>query len=191
MTRTGIFGGSFNPIHNAHLHLGRLFLEAAGLDELWFLVSPQNPLKQNKDLLDEQLRLQMVEMALEGDERMKACDFEFSLPRPSFMIHTLTEMSSRWPDREFALLIGGDNWQRFGLWFRADEIIDSYDLYIYPRKDAAIDEGMLPPTVHLLEAELDNMSSTEIRRRISRGESIDGLVPDAVRLFIEQEGLYR
>lgn len=178
--RTGIFGGSFNPIHNGHIALARQLREVAQLDEVWLMVSPQNPLKQQEGLLADDLRLQMAQMALKDDPFIKVSDYEFHLPRPSYTWHTLQSLQRDYPDREFVLLIGGDNWERFPFWYRADDIVSNYRLVVYPRRGSDIDIAALPPTVTVVEAELLDISSTDIRRRVRSGLPITGLVPDSI-----------
>ena len=121
--KTGIYGGSFNPIHNGHIAIARKMTELAGLDEVWLVVSPQNPLKERGDLLDDRLRLEMTRMALAPYPKLKASDFEFALPRPSYMWNTLQALSAAHPDREFTLLIGADNWEVFSRWYHYEDII--------------------------------------------------------------------
>ena len=159
----GIFGGSFNPIHNGHLQLARQLREAAGLDEVWLMVSPQNPLKQQTDLLDDDVRLQLARQAVGGEQGIVVSDYEFRLP---------------FPDREFVLMIGGDNWQHFQRWYRADDIIEHYPIVVYPRRDSDI--GSVPPGVKVVEADLLDISSTDIRRRVREGKTIAGMVPDTI-----------
>ena len=185
MVRTGIFGGSFNPIHNGHIQLVRQLREAAKLDEVWLMVSPQNPLKQQAGLLDDDLRLQMAQKALVDDPHIHVSDYEFHLPRPSYTWNTLQALEHDFPDREFVLLIGGDNWERFSRWYRADDIISNYQLVVYPRRGSDIDLESLPPSVTVVEAELLDISSTDIRRRVRRGQPITGLVPDSIVEAVE------
>lgn len=178
---TGIFGGSFNPIHCGHIALARRLLDTAGLDEIWFMVSPQNPLKRQSDLLDDGQRLEIVRQALLGEPRLEACDYEFRLPRPSYTWETLRRMSAEWPDRRFTLLIGADNWQAFDHWHRGADIVSNYPVVIYPRLGSTVDRASLPAGVTLADTPLLDISSTEVRRRIRRGEPIDGMVPECVK----------
>ena len=178
--KTGIFGGSFNPIHTGHIALARQLREAAGLDEVWLMVSPQNPLKQQATLLDDDLRLQMARTALADEPFIEVSDYEFHLPRPSYTWNTLRALKDDYPNREFVLLIGGDNWEHFPRWYRADDIIRNYQLIVYPRRGSDIDLTSLPSTVTVIEAELLDISSTDIRRRVRRHQSIKGMVPDSI-----------
>ena len=189
MIKTGIFGGSFNPIHNGHIQLARQLREAAGLDEVWLMVSPQNPLKEQAGLLADDLRLQMARQALANEPFIEVSDYEFHLPRPSYTWNTLQALKGNFPDREFALLIGGDNWERFSRWYRADDIVSNYQIIVYPRRGSDIDLKSLPPTVSVVEAELLDISSTDIRRRVRRGQPITGMVPDSIVQAVEK--LYR
>jgi nicotinate-nucleotide adenylyltransferase len=190
MIKTGIYGGSFNPIHNGHIALAKAFLRLAALDEVWFVVSPQNPFKVNDHLLDDRWRLRLTKAALQGETRLMASDYEFHLPKPSYMWHTLQSMSREYPDREFTLLIGGDNWTTFHRWYHADDILSHYSLAVYPRKDNPIDTATLPPNVQLINAELLDISSTEVRHRITKGQDISHLVPPRVAELITKNHLY-
>lgn len=178
MTKTGIFGGSFNPIHNGHIALARQLREAAGLDEVWLMVSPHNPLKEQAGLLDDQLRLQMARQALADEPFIKASDYEFHLPRPSYTWNTLQALEADYPEREFVLMIGGDNWEHFSRWYRADDILSRYSLVVYPRRGSDI--GQIPENVQVVDAELLDISSTDIRRRVRQGKTIAGMVPDRI-----------
>lgn len=178
--KTGIYGGSFNPIHNGHIAIARNMTELAGLDEVWLVVSPQNPLKERGDLLDDHLRLEMTHMALAPYPKLKASDFEFALPRPSYMWNTLQALSAAHPDREFTLLIGADNWAVFDRWYHASDIIAHYPIAIYPRTGSPIDTDTLPPSVHLYDTGLYDISSTEVREKVARGEDVSQLVPKEI-----------
>ena len=173
--RIGLFGGSFNPIHNGHIAIARAALEQCRLDEVWLMVSPQNPLKQDSsDLLDDQLRLEMAQKALEDVEGVKACDYEFRLPKPSYTWNTLRHLSDDYPDHRFTLLIGGDNWAHFTRWRHWKDILRHYELVVYPRDQysGTINVPLLP------------VSSTDIRERVKKCESIDGLVPTAIEPMV-------
>ena len=174
--RLGIFGGSFNPIHTGHIALAQAVLKQCALDEVWLMVSTQNPLKQQADLLDDGLRLQMAQKALEGVEGVKACDYEFHLPKPSYTWNTLQHLSKDYPDCRFYLLIGGDNWAHFERWRHWKDILRQYDVIVYPRDQyqGTVDVPLLP------------VSSTEIRQRVRAGESIKGLVPDQIISDVEK-----
>ena len=175
MKKVGIFGGSFNPIHTGHIALAQAVQKQCELDEVWLMVSPQNPLKRNDlDLLDDQLRLQIAQKALEGVDGVKACDYEFHLPKPSYTWNTLQHLSKDYPDHTFILLIGGDNWAHFERWRHWKDILWHHDVIVYPRDryQGTIDVPLLP------------ISSTEIRQRVRAGKSIKGLVPDAIVSFV-------
>lgn len=178
--RTGIYGGSFNPIHNGHIAIARAMLDCGAVDEVWLMVSPQNPLKQSADLLDERLRLDMTRRATADIPCVTACDYEFHMPRPSYMWHTLQSLSRDYPDREFTLLIGADNWQVFDRWYHADDIIAHYPIRIYPRRGYDIEASTLPQNVKLVDTGLYDVSSTMVRERIRRGEDVSQLIPASI-----------
>ncbi len=175
--RTGLYGGSFNPIHNGHIAIARQMIEKAGLDEVWLMVSPQNPLKERDTLLDDAKRLEMARRALEGQPRLKACDYEFALPRPSYTWHTLQSLWRNYSDREFVLMIGADNWAHFGRWYHADDIMRTCNILIYPRRGYNVDALSLPARAQLVDTGLYDVSSTEIRQLIKEGRDISRLVP--------------
>lgn len=183
--RIGIYGGTFNPPHNGHLLLARTFLEQAALDEVWLMVSPQNPFKVGDALPADDYRLRLVEAAVEGEPRLKACDFEFHLPKPSYTWNTLQALSAAYPQHTFSLLVGGDNWAAFDRWSHPHDIVSNYDLYVYPRPNCPIDPETLPARVHILYGELLDISSTEIRERLKHHAMVDDMVPSAVaRLLV-------
>ncbi|MBR2151169.1 MAG: nicotinate (nicotinamide) nucleotide adenylyltransferase [Prevotella sp.] len=171
MRKIGIFGGSFNPIHCGHIALAKAALEQCGFDEVWLMVSPQNPLKQgSSELLDDRLRYEMAKKALEGVEGVVACDYEFHLSRPSYTWNTLQHLSNDYPDCEFRLLIGGDNWAHFQRWRHWKDILRQHGVVVYPR-------GNYPGTIQM---PLLQVSSTEIRERVKLRQPITGLVPAAI-----------
>lgn len=179
--KVGIYGGSFNPIHRGHIALARQMLRKAHLDEVWFLVSPLNPFKQaSTELLDDQTRLLLTRQALTDEPRLVASDYEFHLPRPSYSWDTLQALSRDYPEHEFVLVIGADNWLAFDRWYHAEDILDSYPIVIYPREGCPIDAATLPPTVQLVKTRLYNVSSTDIRRRIREGRPVRRLLPPAI-----------
>lgn len=187
--RTGFFGGSFNPIHNGHIELAKSIMHMARLDEVWFVVSPHNPLKDCRSLLPDGDRLQMAKIAVSNEEGLVASDCEFRLPKPSYTLTTLTAIAEEYPDRQFVLLIGADNWNCFGKWRDSQQIISRYDICVYPRRGCAVDETALPPSVTLLHTSLYDISSTKIRQRLREGESITGLVPAEVERYIYDNNL--
>lgn len=177
--KVGIFGGSFNPIHTGHISLAKTLCEKAGLDEVWFMVSPMNPFKQAAtDLLEDNLRLELVKKALDNEPQLKVCDYEFHLPKPSYTWHTLQALSKDFPDTTFILLIGGDNWAAFDKWYHHDDILAHYPIVVYPREGSDLRE--VPEGVTIVETPLLNISSTEIRHHIAEGKSISGMVPETI-----------
>ena len=167
-------------------------MEQAGLDEVWLMVSPLNPLKQHVDnLLDDEKRMQMARLALENEPHIIASDYEMHLPKPSYTWNTLQALSKDYPDREFVLLMGGDNWALFDRWYHAEDILANYHIVVYPRRDCLgsleVKDSASP---QIIEAKLLDISSTEIRKRIKAGKGIRRLVPKAVADLIQKEGLY-
>ena len=174
MKQVAIFGGSFNPIHVGHIALAQAALQQCGLDEVWLMVSPQNPLKQQGDLLDDALRYEMAQQALQDVDGVEASDYEFRLPRPSYTWNTLRHLSKDYPDCRFTLLIGGDNWAHFERWRNWKDILRCYDVQVYPRDHH---QGTF-------QAPLVDVSSTQIRQRVRAGESIRGLVPAGIEPLV-------
>lgn len=189
MIRTGIYGGSFNPIHQGHTTLGKALTEQGMVDELWFLVSPQNPFKVDHQLLDDCDRLRLARMAVEGMEKLEVCDLEMNLPRPSYMVNTLAKLRQMHPEREFLLVIGADNWERFPDWYQHEEIMRKHRIIIYPRPGYPLEEN-LPERVTVAQTPLLDISSTDIREKIKNGAyNGDGLNP-SVWEEIKKKGYY-
>lgn len=184
--KIGLFGGSFNPIHNAHVKLASTICKEAGLDEVWFLVTPHNPLKQQKGLMDEKDRLAMVRLALEKEPNLKASDYEFHLERPSFTWNTLQHLSKDYPTDEFYIIIGGDNWEIFNHWAHHEEILRDYHIIVYPRKDSLMDTTSLPPSVSIIRMPEMDISSTMIREMLRNGEDISPYVSPKVAEYLHK-----
>lgn len=183
--KTGIFSGSFNPIHIGHLALANYLCEFEGLDELWFMVSPHNPLKEQADLWPNELRLKLVQLSIEGYPKFRASDFEFHLPRPSYTIDTLDKLKATYPDREFFLIIGSDNWMLFDQWREPERIVSENKLLIYPRPGFDIKKDELPDTVRLVHSPTFEISSTFIRQALNEGKDIRYFLhPEAYNLLI-------
>ena len=182
---TGIFSGSFNPLHFGHLALANWICEFGSVDEIWFLVSPQNPFKKESELTDEKIRLQMVEKAISGYDKFKASDFEFSLPRPSYTIHTMRALRDNYADRTFLLIMGADNWSGISGWKDYKELIREFPVLIYPRKDheTIIPEEMI--NIRKVEAPLIEVSSSFIRQSFRDGKDVRFFLPESVRSLMQ------
>ena len=189
--KVGIFSGSFNPIHNGHIAIARYMVEKEKFDEIWFIVSPQNPLKPQIGLLDDEIRAHMTKLAIENEPTFRYCDIEMHLPRPSYTITTLLTLKKQYTHTELCLLIGSDNWKIFDRWKSHDEIIENYPIYIYPRPGFPVETTILPPTVHLTHAPMMEISSTEIRDLIATGQSTEKYLPLPVHDYIVKHNLYQ
>lgn len=192
MTETGIYGGSFNPIHNGHIRLSETLCRQRVVDEMWLLVSPMNPLKQQSgDLLDDRTRLELTRLAVKDKPKLDICDAEFRLPRPSYTVHTLEYLRNAHPDRRFSLVIGADNWLAFDRWYRGEEIVRHHRLVIYPRPGYPLRDEELPPYARLADTPLIDISSTGIREKIRKGEDVSSDLPPAVWKEIKEKGYYQ
>ncbi len=190
--RTGIFGGSFNPVHLGHTKIAEALTELGAVDELWLMVSPLNPFKtEDKELLPDEARLRLAHLAVGENKTIKVSDFEMGLPRPSFMVNTLSSLRDRYSGREFVLIIGADNWLRFPQWRDAEKILSHHRIIIYPRTGCDVEVAPLPKGVTLAPTPLIDISATDIRRRIAQGNYHgEGLHP-AVWQEIKKKGYYR
>ena len=188
--KIGLFFGSFNPIHVGHLIIANLMVEASDLKKVWFVVSPQNPLKPAKGLLHEFDRFDLVRAAVYDNYNLEVSDVEFHLPKPSYTIHTLVHLQEKHPDKEFRIIIGEDNLANFTRWKNYRQILDHYGLYVYPRPGTQLSELRSHPNVTIVEAPLLDISATFIRERIRKGQSVRYLVPDAVEEMIRSKGYY-
>jgi nicotinate (nicotinamide) nucleotide adenylyltransferase len=186
--RTALFGGTFNPLHNGHLTIARSVLEQGLADEVWMLITPCNPWKKDQVLLDDRLRYNMVRDAVKDIHGIEASDYEFNLPKPSYTANTLRHISADYPDREFILTIGADNWVKFDNWRESDFILSNYRIIVYPRSGFEIKD--IPQGVTELNCPLVDVSSTDIRSKIQAGEPINEMVPVSVARTIAYLKLY-
>lgn len=180
MKRIAVFGGSFNPVHYGHIGVARRVMEENLADEVWLMVSPRNPLKEQSGLLDEGVRLDLVRLAVADVPGVAASDFEFALPRPSYSWQTLAALTKAYPEFSFSLVIGSDNWLLFPKWAHYEEILDRYSLIVYPRPGFFVRASSLLDNVRLLDAPLFPWSSTDVRNRLRQGGDISDMVPPSV-----------
>jgi len=183
--KIGLYFGSFNPVHIGHLIIANYVLNETDLDKIWFVVSPQNPFKKNKSLLNEYDRLHLIRTAIEDDTRMKASDIEFYLPKPSYTINTLTYLKEKYPEQDFYLIMGSDSFQNIDKWKNYEMIINNYKLYVYQRKGFDLKNNNNSETIKLLDAPLLEISATNIRQLVKQGKSIRYMVPEKIREEIE------
>lgn len=186
----GLYFGSFNPIHVGHLIIANHILEYSQLDKIWFVVSPQNPLKESQSLLNEFDRLHLVELAIENNSKFRASNVEFHMPKPSYTIDTLTYLSEKFKLEHFTVIIGSDSYQNLHRWKNYQQILKYYNMIVYKRPGFEIKDP-LPPNVQLLNAPLLEISSTFIRNQIREGKSIQYLVTDPVAHYIQEQGYYK
>ena len=187
----GLFFGSFNPIHVGHVALAKHVLEQLALEEIWFVVSPHNPLKQESSLIDNDLRLQMVDLAIADEPKLKSCDVEFSMPVPSYTIDTLQTLQQNFPEKRFVLIIGADNLSVFPEWKSYEQLLADYSIAVYPREGFDL-QALQPlyPQVQVLDAPLYPLSSTQIRRLLKQHEDATAFLHPSVLQFIEDRKLY-
>ncbi len=178
--RTAVFGGTFNPIHNGHVAIVRSILEQNLADEVWLMVTPCNPWKEGQNLLDNNIRLELVKKAVSGIEGAVASDYEFRLPVPSYTANTLRHLRRSYTRREFLLAIGADNWAAFRDWRDWQYIISKFRLIVYPRQGYTEDPDIPEAKVSILDCPLFDISSTAIRQAVASGQPIDGLVPVSI-----------
>ena len=189
--KTGLFFGSFNPVHVGHLIIANFMATQTDLKEVWFVVSPQNPFKKKKSLAKDYDRLHLVRLAIDQNARLKVTDIEFSMPKPSYTIDTLTYLREKYPKRSFVLIMGGDNVHTFDRWKNYEQILAGYEVYVYKRPDTTIEAFAGHPKFSFFEAPQMNISATYIRKCIANKKSIRYLVTEPVHAYIENSNLYR
>jgi len=194
MKKIGLFFGSFNPIHIGHLILANYILENSDMNELWFVVSPQNPFKEKKSLLNDHNRLDMVELAIRNYPDMRASNVEFSLPTPSYTIDTLTYLKEKHPDYSFSLIMGEDNLGSLHKWKNVDLLINNHHIIVYPRVfegDKKDSKYINHENISLVKAPVIELSATEIRNMIKQGKNIRPMLPPEVFEYLDGSSFYK
>ncbi|SFG55684.1 nicotinate (nicotinamide) nucleotide adenylyltransferase [Pedobacter insulae] len=188
--KVGLFFGSFNPIHIGHLIIANYMANHTALDEVWFVVSPQNPLKEKASLGNIYDRLEMAKLATENTLNIKVSDIELNLPKPSYTIDTLTYLKEKYPEKEFALIMGSDNLVSLKKWKNYEVLLKNYQIYVYPRPGIVTKEWEGHPSIVFTTTPLMEISATFIRKALKEKKSIQFFVPDPVLAFIESKALY-
>lgn len=186
----GLYFGSFNPIHIGHLIVATHVLNETGIEKIWFIVSPQNPLKPSRTLLNEYDRLHLVRLAVQDDNRIKCSEIEFSLPKPSYTTNTLAFLSEKFPEHNFSVIMGGDSYQNLDKWKNFETIVSNYPIYVYEREGFEIKKKYSRDPI-VLDAPIIQISASQIREYIKKGKSIRYLVPEIVREEIESRKFYK
>lgn len=190
MKRTALFFGSFNPIHVGHLVIANTMLQLDEIDEVWLVVSPQNPLKERASLLADHHRLQMVRRAIDDNYRLRACDIEMHLPVPSYTVVTLAALGEKYPDREFCLIMGSDNLQSLHRWRNYEYILANYHIYVYPRPGSADCDLREHPSVTMVDVPMMDISSSYIRRLIAERHDVRYLLTEPVYKYLTEMHFY-
>lgn len=190
LKRTGLFFGSFNPIHVGHLIIANTMLSNSDMEEVWFVVSPQNPLKERNTLLADRHRLQMVRVAIEDNYQMRACDAEFHLPVPSYTVVTLAHLGEQYPDREFCLIMGSDNLDNLHRWRNYEYILENYKIYVYPRPGFNGGELASHKNVKIVDVPMMDISSSYIREQIRNHRSVEYLLTEPVYKYLTEMHFY-
>jgi len=191
MNRIGLYFGSFNPVHIGHLIIAESILDQEVIDEVWMVVSPLNPFKKKKDILDHNSRLELINKAVKGNEAVKASSIEFDMPMPSYTIDTLRVLDTKYPNRKFSLIMGADNLEHLDKWKESTEIIGSYKIYVYPRLGYYTSKFDNEKSIVRVDAPIIELSSTSIRNKLKEGRSIKYLTRESVREEILKQGWYK
>lgn len=196
MVKTGLFFGSFNPVHIGHTAIAGYMKEFTDLDQVWFVVSPQNPLKKKDSLLPDRDRLYLVELAIGDNNNLKACDIEFNRPSPSYTIDTMALITEKYPDNRFVLVMGEDNLYTLNKWKNAEELVSRFPLYVYPRpgivkkQNESLDQLLSGAKIRQVNAPLMDISGTFIRNSIKHGKDMSYFLHSAVWKYIREMHFY-
>jgi len=188
--KIGLYFGSFNPVHHGHLIIANHVVQSTALDQVWFVVSPQNPLKPAAGLLNEYHRLFLVNAAIDGEKNLRASDIEFKLPKPSYSIETLTYIKEKYPQHDFSIIMGSDSYRNLPRWKNYEQLIKNTEFFIYVRAGFETIPEYKNAKTHILDAPLLQISATHIRNILKEGKSIRYLVPDSVKEEIERNSYY-
>ena len=193
MSKIGLYFGTFNPIHVGHLIIANHLVEYSDLEEIWMVVTPHNPFKKKKTLLDNHHRFELVYRATENYSKIKPSDIEFNLPQPNYTITTLASLSEKYPEKEFSLIMGEDNLKSFHKWKNYEAILEDYTIYVYPRiADGTMENQFLNhPKIIKINAPIMEISSTMIRNGIKNKKNIKPLLPESVWSYIDEMNFYR
>lgn len=194
MKKIGLFFGSFNPVHIGHLILANYILENSDMEELWFVVSPQNPFKDKKSLLNDHNRLDMVQAAVKNYPKMRASNVEFSLPKPSYTIDTLTYLHEKYPDVSFALIMGEDNLKGLKKWKNSETLVNNHQIIIYPRvlnADEKQTETLEHENISKIDAPIIELSATKIREMLKEGKNVRPMLPPEVFDYLDGSSFYK
>ncbi len=189
--KIGLFFGSFNPVHTGHMIIANFMATRSGLKQVWMVVSPQNPLKPKRSLARDYDRLHLLRLAIGDNLNLRASDIEFNLPQPSYTVDTLAYLREKYPDKEFVLIMGGDNLATLHKWKNYELLLRDYEIYVYERPSHELGELEHHPHVRIFDAPMMQISASYIRECIKEGYSIQYLVPEAVFQYLEASGLYR
>ena len=190
MTRTGLYFGSFNPIHIGHLAIANYMIEFSDLDQLWFVISPHNPFKEKKSLLADHHRFELVRLAIDDDDRFRVSDIEFRMPKPSYTIDTLIYLQEKHKNHEFSLIMGADGLKNFKKWKNYEQIEKHYHRLVYPRPGVSCEEIYRHPNITLMDAPMMEISSSFIREAIREGKDVRYFVPEKAYIYMQDMHFY-
>lgn len=186
----GLYFGSFNPVHNGHLIIANFVANYTSLDRIWFVISPQSPFKKNKTLLNENHRKHLIDLAIQGEKKLRSSNIEFKLPKPSYTVETLLYLKEAYPQNQFYIILGSDSFQNISKWKNSAYLLENYSLFIYERPGFKVKPDALNDKITLLKAPLLEISSTSIREMLKQNKSIRYWVPDVVMQEIFNQQYY-